>query len=46
MVPLLIALGFLFAALFGVGICGIFIVGARYDTQEDLFPELGDDMIS
>ena len=38
MLALFVALGFLFAALFGVGITGIFVVGARYD-EEDLFSE-------
>jgi hypothetical protein len=36
MVALLVAIGFLVAALFGVGITGIFIVGARYD-EDDFF---------
>ena len=43
MVALLVALGFLFAALFGVGITGIFMVGARYD-EEDLVSERDEDV--
>ena len=42
MLALFVALGFLFAALFGVGITGIFVVGARYD-EEDLFSEQDDE---
>jgi hypothetical protein len=36
MLALFVALGFLFAALFGVGITGIFVVGARYDEDHFL----------
>ena len=43
MLALFVALGFLFAALFGVGITGIFVVGARYD-EEDLFSEQDDNV--
>ena len=46
MIPLLVALGFLFAFLFGGALCGIFIVGARYDVQEDLVSEVDDDVAS
>jgi hypothetical protein len=42
-VALLVALGFLFVALFGVGITGIFIVGARYD-EDDLLPTRDNDV--